>query len=282
MTGVLAVCAATVPARAQQPEAKPTEAKPTEAKRPAAKSADAEPMEAGPDAPQVVEARPAEAEPIDRWRVKFDVTFSGASGNQDLRFFDGGFQVTHLRTEAAEIELAARARAGSQDGDRIAESYGGSLRVDALPQQPWSPFAFASVERDRFRALDLRSNAGGGVKYTFYRNDQTELSLSTAVLHSREDLRPLGAPTHTDGRLSWRFKGYRELREGVRLEHVSVYQPVWDLSDDYQARTDTQLSVQLFSLMAVTAAHQYERDSTPPEGVEPDDHYVKLGVQVQL
>lgn len=239
-------------------------------------------VEAQAPAPPQTEVEAPPQEEIDRWRVKLDLTFSGASGNQDLRFFDGGFQVTHLRTEAAEVEVAARARSGSQDGDRIAESYSGSLRVDALPDQPWSPFAFASVERDRFRELDLRSNAGGGIKYTFYRNDRTELSLSSAVLHSREDLRPLDAPTHTDGRLSWRFKGYRELRDGVRLEHVSAYQPVWDRSEDYQARTDTQLSVQLFSIMAVTAGHQYERDSTPPEGVEPDDHYVKLGVQVQL
>jgi len=220
-------------------------------------------------------------EPPDRWRILLDVTYSGASGNQNLQFFDGGFRVTHLDTDVAEIEVATRARTGTDDGERIAERYQMSIKADAYPEARWSPFVFGSAERDRFKQLDLRSNAGGGVKYTIVRDEETEVSLSMAVLHSHEDFRTSGDSVD-DGRLSWRFKGLRELREGVVVQNVSFYQPVWDAGNDYQASSDTQLNVQVFGGLAMTAGYQYERDSTPAEGVKPDDHYVKVGVQVQL
>lgn len=225
---------------------------------------------------------PEQPEKPDLWRILLDLTYSGASGNQDLVFFDGGFKVTRLETHVAEFEAAARARTGTQDGERVAESYQASLKADARPEERWSPFVFASAQRDRFKQLDLRTSAGGGVKYTFVRAEDTEASLSFAVLHSRDDFRPADLPTETDGRLSWRFKGYRELREGVVLENVSFYQPVWDTGSDYLLDSETTLGVQVFSMLAVKASYQFERDSTPPPDVVPNDQYVKLGIQLQL
>lgn len=217
----------------------------------------------------------------DLWRVLVDVTYNGSSGNQNLSFFDGGFRVTRLETDVAEFELNARARTGTDNGDRVAESYRSSLKVDAFPEERWSPFAFASAERDRFRRLDLRTNTGGGVKYTFLRQEDSEVSVSLAVLHAREDFDGPESPA-VDGRLSWRLKGRHELRDGVVAEHMSFYQPVWDRADDYLLQSETVLAVQVFSLLAVTATYVYERDSTPPVDVLPDDHQVKVGIQLQL
>ena len=218
----------------------------------------------------------------DLWKVLLDATYSGSAGNQDLSFFDGGTRVTRIEPEAVELELNLRGRSGSDDGERVAESYQASLRADAFPEARWSPFVFASAERDRFKALDLRTNAGGGAKYTFLRAEDTEVSLSLAVLHSRDDFRLADAPTETDGRLSLRFKGAHELREGVRVENVSFYQPVWDVFDDYIAQSENILAVQVFSALAVTASYVYQRDSTPPPDIESDDHHVKVGIQLQL
>lgn len=266
------------PVAGQEPEAKPQE-QPAEAQAGQAEADDAD------GAPQHEPAGGPQPEPepeIDRWKVLLDFAFSGAQGNQDLAFFDGGFRLTHLQTELAEFELAARGRTGSEDGNQVAESYRGSLKVDAYPEADWSPFVFGSVERDRFRQLDLRSNLGGGVKHTFLRRPNTLASISVAVLHNREDFRPTELPTSSDGRLSWRFKGQHDFREGVRLENVTFYQPVWDAGGDYVLSSAVQLGVKLFSALAVTAAYEYERDSTPAPEVQPDDHYVKVGVQVQI
>ena len=221
------------------------------------------------------------AEP-DLWKLLLDATYSGSAGNQTLSFFDGGIRVTRLDPSIVETELNARGRTGSDDGERVAESYMLTLKADALPEATWSPFVFGSAERDRFKELDLRTNAGGGVKYTFLRAEDTEVSLSLAVLHSREDLRLPDLPTQTDGRLSLRFKGAHELREGVRVENVSFYQPVWDVFDDYLAQSENILAVQVYSMLALTASYVYQRDSTPPPDVEADDHHVKIGVQLQL
>jgi hypothetical protein len=228
------------------------------------------------------EAAPAADEGPDLWDVLLDVTYSGSAGNQDLSFFDGGARLTRLEPQAVELELITRARSGSDNGERVAESYVASLRADGFPESTVSPFVFASAERDRFKQLDMRTNAGGGVKYTFLREEDTEVSLSFAALYSREDLRLPDVPAETDGRLSLRFKGAHELREGVRVENVSFYEPVWDGFDDYLAQSENILAVQLFSMIAVTASYVYQRDSTPPPEVESDDHHVKVGIQLQL
>lgn len=211
-----------------------------------------------------------------------DATYSGSAGNQSLSFFDGGLRVTRLEPQAVELELNARGRTGTDNGVRVAESYTLSLKADAMPEARISPFVFGSAERDRFKLLDLRTNAGGGVKYTFLRAEDTEVSLSLAALHNREDFRIADAPVQTDGRLSLRLKGAHELRDGVRVESVSFYQPVWDVFDDYLMQTENIVAVQVLSLLAVTASYVYQRDSTPPLDVEPDDHHVKLGIQLQL
>ena len=232
--------------------------------------------------PAGVTAQEAESEEPDLWKLLVDATYSGSAGNQNLSFFDGGVRVTRLEPEAVEFELNARGRTGSDDGERVAESYMASLKADAFPDERWSPFVFGSAERDRFKELDLRTNAGGGVKYTFLRAEDTEVSLSLALLHSREDLRLAALPTQTDGRMSLRFKGAHELREGVRVENVTFYQPVWDVFDDYVAQSESILAVQVLSMLAVTASYVYQRDSTPPPDVEPDDHHLKIGIQLQL
>lgn len=223
-----------------------------------------------------------QADGPDLWSVLLDATYSGSSGNQNLSFFDVGTRIKRLETDIVELELAARGRSGTDDGVRVAESYMASLKADAMPEQRVSPFVFASAERDRFKQLDLRTNAGGGVKYTFVRAEDTEVSLSLAVLHNREDFRIADLPTQSDGRLSWRFKGAHELREGVRVENVSFYQPVWDRAGDYLMQSESVVAVQVFSMLALTTSYVYQRDSTPPPDVEPDDHHLKLGVQLQL
>lgn len=227
------------------------------------------------------EAASDEAE-IDRWKMLLDFSFSATRGNQDLTFVDGGVNITHLQTDAAEFALVLQARSGTDNGERVAESYRGSLDASLHPQQPWSPFAFGSLERDRFKQLDVRSNVGGGVKYTFLRDENSQASLSLGLLHSREDFRPPELPTSTDGRLSWRFKGSHTFPTGLLVQNTTFYQPVWDTGGDYVLSSITQAAVQVFSMLAITTAYEYERDSTPAPDVEPDDHFMKVGVQVQL
>ena len=218
----------------------------------------------------------------DLWQVLLDLAYSGSAGNQNLSFFDAGARVTRTEPGIVALELNARGRSGTDDGEQVAESYMASLKADAFPEAQWSPFLFGSAERDRFRQLDLRTNAGGGVKYTFVRAEDTEVSLSLAVLHNREDFRLPDLPVQTNGMLSWRFKGAHQVREGVRVENVSFYQPVWDTFDDYLMQSENILAVQVFSRLAVTGSYVYQRDSTPPAEVESDDHHVKLGIQLQL
>jgi putative salt-induced outer membrane protein YdiY len=227
---------------------------------------------------------PSPAAKPDSWSAVVDLAFSGASGTDQTVLLTTGFKVAHLRTERFEMELSGSVRYGRSEGREVARNLKSGFKLDVLPAAQWSPFISITGERDPFRKLDMRSNSGAGIKYSFWRAPQGEASLSAAVLHSYENFvysaeDPL--PTRHSARWSWRFKGNRMLGERVRIENTSLYQPVWDHSSEYLLDMNTSIRVPMTTRIAVGLTHSFERDSRPPEGVRKDDHLVKAGLTIE-
>jgi putative salt-induced outer membrane protein YdiY len=227
---------------------------------------------------------PSPAAKPDSWSAVVDLAFSGASGNDQTVLLTTGFTVAPLRTERFEMELSGSVRYGRSEGREVARNLKSGFKLDVLPAAQWSPFISITGERDPFRKLDMRSNSGAGIKYSFWRAPQGEASLSGAVLHSYENFvysaeDPL--PTRHSARWSWRFKGNRMLGERVRIENTSLYQPVWDHSSEYLLDMNTSIRVPMTTRIAVGLTHSFERDSRPPEGVRKDDHLVKAGLTIE-
>lgn len=222
------------------------------------------------------------------WQATAELTFTDANGNQNLSLFTTGFGVRHRNPESLALDLRLQARYGSsqEDGERkqVAESYRGALNLDLTPARRWTPFLHSTADHDPFWRLDLRLNTGAGAKLRVpFAESEGEAHLSLALLHSYESLRTEEGGTTTRGaRWNLRLEGSRELGDGMMVEHSAQYQPVHGAVNDYLLVFETALAVMLTQRLAPSLSHEYDRDSTPPEGVHRDDRLLKAGVMIQL
>lgn len=222
----------------------------------------------------------------DRWKMGLDLLFTGTSGNESLVVFSTGARVTHLVKKDFELEAAVQARYGRSKGLEVARNLKGSLKFDLHPEARWSPFAFLQAERDPFRKLDLRAGGGTGAKYTALKSKTAELSFSGGALLNYEEVRtPVSSevsPVRRDARASWRTVARRELPSGFRMEQTTQFQPLLENSADYLLEAKTSARARVTKAVAVTLTHSYQRDSTPPPQVRPDDHRLEMGLVVEF
>lgn len=230
-----------------------------------------------------------EAAAPERWDVSAEFSYTDQTGNKVLRLLTAGLRFSHLEQDRFELDGSVESRYGRSDGQTVAQNHRAELSFDLHPEERWSPFVFASAERDRFKRLDLRATGGAGAKYTPYRDParSAEASLSLALLASFED-RDLGpGPAQIDerqlrARWSGRVRAQRALGEGVTLRHVTFYQPQVARMADYLLRSQTGIKVLLTERLALSVEYQWDRDSEPPEGVKPDDRLLKTGLIIDF
>lgn len=220
------------------------------------------------------------------WDLALDVAATSASGNEDLTVVVSDLKVTRLVPNIVELVFAGRNRYGESGNEVVARSVRGSARFNFRPQGSWAPSLFVTAENDRFKRLDLRLNAGGGALYTFVNVDTHEYSLSGSALYSYENLAPPEGSTEETveehARLQWQFNGRQRLTENLEATQVTRWEPVWDHARDYLLETETGLRVRVTRNLALSLSHVYQRDSTPPAEVTPDDQIVKLGLNFTL
>jgi hypothetical protein len=222
-------------------------------------------------------------EPAERWSADLGLSVNGSGGNESLTVITTDMGLTHLETERYELGFRGRARYGRSEGTEVARNVRGSLTADFGPGKRWAPFLFATAEHDRFRRLDLRLNSGAGVKRTLWRDGWDEVSLSGAVLYSYEDVsvvEAVGTGVSHTARWSWRGRARRQVREGTRLEQVVFFQPAWDRVGDYLLEAQTSGRVALSQSLSLTTSFLFQRDSTPPPEVLPDDWSLTIGLSI--
>lgn len=222
-----------------------------------------------------------DGEEPDRWAGEVGFSLNTSGGNERLTVLTSSVGLSHLETSAYQASIGGRLRYGRSEGEEVARNIRGNTTIDLWPESRFTPFLFATAENDPFKKLRARLNGGSGVKRTFWRDGWSEASLSGAVLYSYENIRvdePVGVDIKHNARWSWRARGRKQLGDGRRFEHVTFYQPVWDQLGDYLIESQTSARWSLTSDLAFTTTLLYERNSTPPEGVGPDDWSLAVGL----
>lgn len=227
------------------------------------------------------------AQDADRWNLAAELSFTDQSGNRVLRLLTTGFNLSHTQRDEFRLDASVQSRYGKSEGEVVARNHYASLAFDLHPQRSWSPFLFADAERDPFKRLDARVSGGAGAKYTLYRAEGAdELSASLALLYSFENL---GATAEEPdlrhrhhARWSLRVRGGREIGDGVSVQHLTFYQPVWDQVADYLLRSETGIKALLTERLALSVEYQFNRTARPPSGVEPDDRLLKTGLIINF
>jgi hypothetical protein len=221
----------------------------------------------------------AQTSPPPAWRTQLELGFNGARGNTSFVVLRSGVSVTHLRTDVAEIEASGLYRYGKSDGELIARDWRGSLKLDVVPNQRLSPFAFATASGDALRRLAIRSEGGAGAKYTYWRSERGAASISGAALYSVESYdRAMDSSRPASQRSAkWSVRSKGETTVGrARIAQTTFYQPVWDSGADYTLEATTSLSAQLVGRLDLVLVHEYLYDATPPADVLRTDQKVSV------
>jgi hypothetical protein len=139
-----------------------------------------------------------------------------------------------------------------------------SLGTDYRPFARVSAFWLGSVESNYQQRIAHRYSAGAGAKLTLYRRDDDDVSMSLAALWERTTVlraAPLTRPHLTRARWSLRARVRRDLAPGIRLTHVTFYQPAVDRPARFFVDTDTSLAISVTRALALTATLRGRFDS---------------------
>jgi hypothetical protein len=234
-----------------------------------------------PAAPPV-QAPPKPEKDPDRWAAAVDFGFNASMGNTRLMLLTTGFRIRHREVESFKLDWGVTYRYGESRGTVVARSVQSSINFDVNPKNAWSPYAFATVEHDPFRRLELRSNTGSGVTHAFYRAKNGEFSVSAAALYSHEGFTVATQPDRDDARWNVQTRGFQRLGNSIRIENSFFFKPVWDRSSDYNIQSLTKLSSKITQRLAMTLTHEYLKDSTPPAGVAQEDQRVQAGLTFEF
>ncbi len=165
------------------------------------------------------------------------------------------------------------------------------LRLEASYQFDWffAPKTFysnrGSALKDELRFIDSRYAFSMGVGYQFWENRISALSVETGPQYLNETTFDQNDPNITTNESygSWRLaSSFRLLlpRDTRLFSNVEFLQSL-HVGDDWEADTDSGLSLPIAGGITADIAFSYDYDNTPPEGVSARDSRLRVGLGYQ-
>jgi putative salt-induced outer membrane protein YdiY len=211
------------------------------------------------------------------YKTRLNVSGAWTSGNSrtDRGQADGEFTA---RSPDVRYILSGKARREAISGEQTASNWLGSLKRDHFLLDP-SHFIYAraSLERDRFKDIDLRSTLGGGFGWQLLDNEVTKLTLG-AGLDAVRTLR-IAAADERYPALGWDVRLSRWLgAKAVELLHEQ--EGFWNLHDTHQVtlRSRTGMRVPVAKGMVANASLNVDWERQPAAGRKPLDTTLLVGV----
>lgn len=219
------------------------------------------------------------------WKTTGEFSFTDVAGNRSLSLLTAraGFG----RTGGGELDLTGTVgvRYGRSGGDVAVEDFatGGELRF--LPKGTISPFVNASGTRDDIRRIAVRLAVAAGADLNLVRERDRTVSVGFALLQDYEAHQgtdtTAASPAVSLTRFNFRVTGKLPLRPGVSIVHRSTMEPVADDLGDYLLTSETGLRVQVAGSAAIQTTYRFNRDTSPPEGVQfRNDRTLTVGILI--
>jgi hypothetical protein len=217
------------------------------------------------------------------WSGFFKVEGIYLKGNTDKIFTVAGAEIK--RTDRA-VETIVSASLDYGESDRIKDESDlySSATVDLFYDRMFSPFVLQLTEFSYSREIDMRSQTGGGLKYTFVNIPELKASISAAGIYDYTNIRD--KPGNTDSktwRLSARIKFKSVLFGGrINISHVTFYQPSFKDFGNVIWRSESELSFPLTDFLNVNATYLFKHEDVVPAGVKKSDHKLAFGLAVEF
>ena len=148
--------------------------------------------------------------------------------------------------------------------------------------------AFAQVQHDRFRRIEVRDLYGIGVRYGLYTDKDNDIFVGTTYMLEHEtisvlsDGSGLGGEKNVWNRNSTYFGLNAKLSPLVEGASTTYIQPRIDRPKDFRVLSESWLSVQITKVLSSKVSGSLWYDSEPPIGVKTFDLEVKNSLVVKL
>ncbi|HXE58229.1 MAG TPA: DUF481 domain-containing protein [Gemmatimonadales bacterium] len=230
---------------------------------------------------------PGDSTPGPRWRFGGELSFTDMRGNKALSLLVTAVEAR--RTGGRLIDFGGRweIRYGRSNGAAAVETYAAALDGRLLPRGAVSPFVTGSVVRDPVRNLSVRVAAALGAGVDLVRRGDDRVTLGLGMLQDYEARAlPEGSAEPAEvslTRFNLRLDASATLRDGVVAEHQSLLEPAADDLGDYRLSSKTSVRVLLSRRLSLQTTYTFDRDATPPPGVEfEDDRTLSAGLRVAI
>lgn len=210
-----------------------------------------------------------------KWSGKFTVGGSYYKGNVDKTDIRSDGTVSH-KDSTFEFSTSYKTIYGRNGTEENNREFSSTVKFDWKPYSRISPFLAFETYSNVYKGYDLRLSGLAGAKTTLFENDNSDYSLSAAVLYSIESYTKPDSgdakPNNEIIRLSLRPKIEQKLGENVVLKHTTYYQPNINNFSDYRIETSTSITNKLTDVLFLDLAFEYDYVSTPPsDDVEKED-----------
>ena len=243
-----------------------------------AKASEVETTVAERDLREVLYINPTPEESGKGYRLagRANFAFSKARGNTENEQLHGDAEIV-MRSKMYRYVLGGEAIRASDDGDVSASSARLYTNYDWFFRPKMFLYAKGSLERDRFKDIDLRSVIGGGYGYQWIENDTTKLAARGGLDYVNID--------HYDAD----YEQFAAFGWNVDFTHRLLFVPVelFHNQDGYRGlnsegsivlKTRTGVRVPLSYGFNATAQLNVDWESEPAPGREKTDKTVLLGL----
>ncbi len=168
---------------------------------------------------------------------------------------------------------------GENKGKKDDNLYLGTFNMDFLYNDTYSPFILQYLEYNFAKGIDIRSQSGVGLKYTFIKDKHHKTSLSAAGIYEYLGLFDFpGNINHSEIRFSLRLKTRQDFFDGkMTLNFMTMYQPLHDAFSNYNLFIDTSLEFPLSSLFRLNSNYTYAFSSIVSTGRKRSDNRLTFG-----
>lgn len=223
-----------------------------------------------------VNPTPAESGIGVAYKGRVNLSSAQTSGNSSSSRMYGEAEL-NARAKVYRYALGIKGLRAKDSGAEIASSWLGNGNYDRFVTEDRFYYGRGSLERDRFRGIDLRTTVGGGYGLQLYDSDRTQLSVRGGV-----DVIVL---ERTDGQRT----SHPALGWGVRYSHWLWQRSAelfhdqdgfWDLEDTRQVtlRSRTGLRVPIAQGLSANAQLNVDWEREPAPGRKSTDSTLLLGL----
>lgn len=203
------------------------------------------------------------------------------SGNTSKMFIQSKGE---LKRDVNDFEaiLFASYGYGESKGKKDDNNFTSSLTGDFFRSSKFTPFLLQIIEYSFAKGIEIRSQSGAGLKYTFIRDSKHKSSVSAALIYDYTNLIQKPGNYDVDAkRLSMRLKSRQDLLSSrMILSFTGFYQPSLDDFSAANIRIDVSIDFPIVKKVYLRTSYLYSFEDVVSVGRKRVDNKITFGAGI--